>query len=432
MNSLQISPLVSFALGTLLIINTAVAADDDWLAQANQRIEEHRKAPLQLKVVDRQGKAIKGAEIDIQMTRHAFEFGSAIKVRYINNPEEETYRQKILELFNSGTFENALKVKSWSGDFGPEMAPDATLKALHWTHSNGVKIRGHLMTGNGLRNSSAPFIKIHEEGGKPALIEAVMGSIDDKANRTKFAIDEWDVVNHPVGLQRPGREAAGVGNARPRGQVFGIEESIGWFERSRKNLPHGKLYLNESGILSSADDSPQIDKYITWIEHVHNAGLLDGIGLQSHFRTNPDILKIEARMNRMASFGLPLRITEFTANDSDEERQAQFTRDFMTLAFSTPLVVGFQFWGFWEGAIFQPPVALFREDWSEKPNGAAYRDLVFNKWWTEEAGTSNRKGEFSTSAFLGNYDITVSVNGKSTKTTFILTKDGDGCLITFD
>ena len=42
-----------------------------------------------------------------------------------------------------------------------------------------------------------------------------MGAIDDKATRTKFAIDEWDVVNHPVGLQRPGREPEGAGNADP-------------------------------------------------------------------------------------------------------------------------------------------------------------------------------------------------------------------------
>ena len=198
MNSLPITRLVSCTLGTLLIITTAVAGDDDWLAKANQRIEKHRMAPLQLKVVDRLGKAIEGAEIDIQMTRHAFEFGSAIKVAYINNSEEEAYRQKIRELFNSGTFENALKVKAWGGDFGPAVGPDATVKALHWTHSNHIKIRGHAMTGNGLRNSSEPFIKIHKEGGKPALIEAVMGAIDDKATRTKFAIDEWDVVNHPV------------------------------------------------------------------------------------------------------------------------------------------------------------------------------------------------------------------------------------------
>ncbi len=420
------------ALGFLSMISSATAGEAGWLSKANERIEQHRKAPLQVTLQNKQGRPVKGANIQVSMTRHAFEFGSAVKVAAINDPEREAYRQKFLELFNSGTFENALKVKAWSGDFGPAVGPDATVKALHWTHSNQIKIRGHAMTGNGLRNSSKAFQKIHEEGGKEALIQAVMGAIDDKASRTKFAIDEWDVVNHPVGLQRPGREAQGLTDGRPRGQVFGIEESIGWYERSRRNLPQGKLYLNESGILSSGDDSPQIDKYLTWVEHVNAAGLLDGIGLQSHFRANPDILKIEARLNRMASVGLPLRITEFTADGADEEEQAQFTHDFMTLSFSTPSVVGFQIWGFWEGAIFKAPVAMYRADWSEKPNGAAYNDLVFKKWWTKEKGKTDNKGVFSTSAFLGNYDITVSANGKSTKTTFTLAKNGDACVITLD
>ena len=70
------------------------------------------------------------------MTRHVFEFGTAVKVAYINDPQQEVYRQKFLELFNSGTFENALKAKAWGGDLGEDLAPDATIKALHWTHSN--------------------------------------------------------------------------------------------------------------------------------------------------------------------------------------------------------------------------------------------------------------------------------------------------------
>lgn len=404
----------------------------EWLTSTNKRIEEVRKAPLQVKVVDSKGQPVKNADIQVLMTRHAFEFGSAFKVAYINDPQQEAYNQKIIELFNSGTFENSLKVKAWSGDLGENMAPDATIKALNWTHSNRIKIRGHLMTGNGLRNSSKAFIKIHREEGKGALVRAVMGAIDDKATQTKFAIDEWDVVNHPVGRIRPGREAEGAGQARGN-QIFGIEESIAWFEQTRKNLPEGNLYLNESGILSSPEnDSTQIQKYFKWIDHVNASGLLDGIGLQSHFRGYPDIQTVEGKLDKIASRGLPIRITEFTADGSDEDKQGEFTRNFMTLCFSHPSVVGIQFWGFWEGNIFRPPTALFREDWSEKPNGTVYRELVFNEWWTKEHGKTDKNGSFTTSAFFGEYDIIVSLKGKLTQTSFILTRDSDTCLLTLN
>ena len=38
----------------------------------------------------------------------------------------------------------------------------------------------------------------------------------------------------------------------------------------------------------------------------------------------------------------------------DEEMQADYTRDFLTLAYSHPTVVGVQLWGFWERAHLQP------------------------------------------------------------------------------
>jgi len=58
--------------------------------------------------------------------------------------------------------------------------------------------------------------------------------------------------------------------------------------------------------------------------------------------------------------------------------------------------------------------------------------VQFNKWWTEEKGKTNNMGVFTTTAFLGKYDVSVSLRGKSTKTSFTLTKDGGACVIRLD
>jgi hypothetical protein len=55
--------------------------------------------------------------------------------------------------------------------------------------------------------------------------------------------------------------------------------------------------------------------------------------------------------------------------------------------------------------------------------------LVFNEWWTKEHGKTDKNGSFTTSAFFGEYDIIVSLKGKLTQTSFILTRDSDTCLI---
>ena len=113
-----------------------------------------------------------------------------------------------------------------------------------------------------------------------------------------------------------------------------------------------------------------------------------------------------------AKFGLPIVVTEFDVNIKEEEKQAAFTRDFMTAAFSHPACAGFVFWGFWEGAHWRPDGAMFRKDWSEKPNLAVYRDLVFKEWWTDVKGSTNDQGEFAVRGFKGSYKIVVGKNEK--------------------
>ena len=79
----------------------------------------------------------------------------------------------------------------------------------------------------------------------------------------------------------------------------------------------------------------------------------------------------------------------------------EYVRDFMTAVFSHPKVKAFIIWGFWEGYHWraQQGAAMFRRDWSVKPNGEAYRDLVFNKWWTRWTGVANSEGWVALRAF---------------------------------
>ncbi len=69
--------------------------------------------------------------------------------------------------------------------------------------------------------------------------------------------------------------------------------------------------------------------------------------------------------------------------------------------------------GVWEGFDWRPDAALFRMDWSEKPNLAVHRDLVFKEWWTDEGGNTNANGEFDLRAFKGTYRITVGARERT-------------------
>ena len=75
------------------------------------------------------------------------------------------------------------------------------------------------------------------------------------------------------------------------------------------------------------------------------------------------------------------------------------------------LAGGFMMWGFWDGSKFGPSAPIYDDDWTVKPSGEVYRDLVFNEWWTEESGTTDNEGRYTTRAFFGDYTVTVTVGG---------------------
>ena len=57
--------------------------------------------------------------------------------------------------------------------------------------------------------------------------------------------------------------------------------------------------------------------------------------------------------------------------------------------------------GVWEGDHWKPQAALWRKDWSIKPGGQAYFDLVFRDWWTKAQGKSSAAGDCTLRGFYG-------------------------------
>ncbi|TBO41720.1 hypothetical protein [Pedobacter kyonggii] len=80
-------------------------------------------------------------------------------------------------------------------------------------------------------------------------------------------------------------------------------------------------------------------------------------------------------------------------------------------------------WGFWESAQWKPDAAMFRKDWTEKPNAEAWRNLVTKQWMTNLTKKTGVNEKTESSGFLGIYEVTfTSKNGNKTKYTYHLKK----------
>jgi len=375
------------------------AADATWRAAAAQRIEKYRKADIVVVARDNHGNPIPNASVHLKMKRHAFGFGTAVAGDVLQQSDinGQNYRAAIKQLFNKVVTENALKWPFFEAGWGKQQADFM----LPWFAANEFNMmRGHNVIWPGMDNLPDDVQAMLKASpvDTAALRTRINTHIHDIMTYTKGKVTEWDVLNEP--LANHDVQA-----------VLGDAEMAAWFKQARQEDPNVKLYLNEYNLTEAGGyDLQHINGVYSIVQYIlANGGPIDGIGLQSHFDTNltsPDrVLQV---LDKFAAFGKDLQVTEFDVSPGDEQVQADFTRDYLTVCFSHPAIKGFMMWGFWEGAHWRPEAAMIRKDWTTKPNYDVWNDLVYRQWWTDVTGTTASDGAFRIRGFLGDYDIIVN------------------------
>ena len=387
-------------------------ANAGWRKAAEERIEKIRKGDLTVVVKDRNGKPVPNAQVSVRMRKHAFLFGTAVSGATLSSqrlsPENlAKYKQEIVQLFNFAVMENEMKWPQWSN----EASRPATIAAVDWLRENGLQVRGHNLVWPSWRNTNVKAA-VDAKNDSAALAKVITDHITETTTAFRGRVVDWDVINETF-------------TNHDFMDTLGRHAMVDWFKAARAGDPSAKLFINDFNILEGADQAHQ-DDYASTIQYLIDQGApIDGIGLQSHFpaRVTP-MEELLRRLDRFAKFGKELEITEFDIDTSDEATQADYTRDFMTAVFSYPQVKAFLMWGFWEGAHWRPRGAMLRRDWSLKPNAEAYKDLVFNRWWTNTDGKTDARGTFAARGFLGEYDIEARAGGRSKTAHATLSKAG--------
>jgi endo-1,4-beta-xylanase len=306
----------------------------------------------------------------------------------------------LTELFNYATLENNLKWVPLDGEWGPSFTLGAATKAIDWLRGHGLAVRGHVLVWPGWRNLPRS-LRAHEKD--PAYLrQAIDKHIREVAGAVKGTVVDWDVMNEPF-------------DNHDLIDILGDDAMIDWFKLARAVDPAPRLFINDYAILSGGGgETPHRAFYEKTIQLlIDKQAPVEGIGMQGHFGdalTAPeDLLAI---LDRFGKLGKPIMVTEYDVVINDEELAGQFTRDFYTALFSHPSVAGLVRWGFWDGSHWKNNAPLYRKDWSLKPAGAAFRELVLKTWRTDASGKTGADGAFDTRGFFGDYDVEVRAGGK--------------------
>ena len=395
-------------------------ANAEWRKDAYKRIEKYRKANLTVKVVDKNNQPVPGAKVKVTMQKHEFTFGSPYFDHYVINKTKvgDRYRQKLFSLFNQTGPGCLLKWQEW---VLKDKYRKIAMAALEKAKQNGMSLRGHCLVWPAkgkIPKDVADMMGTPQQNKVPGLVEE---HIRDVIRSTKQYINEWDVVNEPFACH-------------DLMDAFGEKIIIDWFKIAREELPTAELYINEHYILNAGGPgSPRHEKFKELIKFLQKNGApVTGIGFQGHtggFMNHPK--KVYEILDDFAKLGLKMKVTEFDIDIDNEKAQAQYTKDFLTVVFSHPKVVGFQMWGFWGQIHWRGErAAMFLKDWTPKPNYFAYYNLVFKDWWTREEGKTDNNGIFSCRGFRGKYVVSVTKNGKTIKTNANLTSKGCNLVLT--
>ncbi|MCU0315040.1 MAG: endo-1,4-beta-xylanase [Fimbriimonadaceae bacterium] len=367
---------------------TGREASAPWRLEAQKRIEALRTAPLEIKLINQKGQAIAGRSVKVEMVRPAFEFGCALPARSLLGPENDATRQRFLSLFNAGSFENDTKWPAWLCEFGPDIGKSHALEALKWFQQNNLAFRGHVLVWPGYRNLPA-FVQPGPNGplSGETMHRLALSHIDEILGATKGFVQEWDVLNEP-------RDNHDIMDAAGR-QVM-----VEWFKRAHERAPGVRLALNDYSILPSRHNTVAIQEYERNVKFLlQNKAPLSVLGFQGHMGGSfNDPRRLIEILNQFAVFNLPIRVTEFTLIQEDEELAHDYARDFLIAMYSHPSVIGVQTWGM---------RVMFRPDGQFTGPGRAWNSLIRQEWWTTGSGKTSSAGFFSLRCHLGRYKVTV-------------------------
>lgn len=397
---------------------SGIEPDAEWRQAAAERIEKIRKAPLTVVVKDKAGHAVTGAAVRATLSKHAFQFGTCVPASQIVDPQADQFRSIVTELFNMATLENDLKWPPLEGEWGKTYTIERATAAADWLNQHGLAVRGHTLVWPGWRNLPRSLRAHQNDPDK--LRSLVAEHITDLTGKMKSRLAHWDVVNEPF-------------DNHDLLDILGQNAMTEWFKLARAGDPGAKLFVNDYAILSGGgDDSPHRQHYDKTIQQLIDEGApLDGIGFQGHFGetlTAPvDVLKL---LDRYARFNKALYVTEYDVVMEDEQVAGQYTHDFFTTLFSHPAVSGIVMWGFWDGSHWKNNAPLYRKDWTLKPAGEVYRQLVLDQWRTHVAGKTNAQGAFVTRGFLGDYVIEVTRGAQKKRVQGLLRSSGSEIVVT--
>lgn len=277
-----------------------------------------------------------------------FNIGAAVNLRTI-----DTQKELLAKQFNSITAENDMKFEELQpveGQFTFEKAD----KLAAFAHGSGLKMRGHTLVWHN-QTPEWVFQDAHgEEITRDQLLQRMKDHITTVMQRYKGQIYCWDVVNEAVTDEGP--ELYRKTNWL---EIIGTDYIEKAFEYAHEADPDALLFYNDY----NESNPEKREKIYQLVKSLVEKGVpIHGVGLQAHWNLeNPGIEEIRSAIERYASLGLQLQLTELDVSvfqfddgrtdltepttEISEKQAERYQQLFQLLRDHRDIITAVTFWG---------------------------------------------------------------------------------------
>lgn len=341
--------------------------------------------------------------------------------------------------FNAAVFENELKWYATEPEPGKinYTVPD---QMLEFIRANEIIARGHNIFWEDPKYTPKWVLNLTDS----QLSSAVNSRIQSLMEKYKGEFIHWDVSNEMLHFNF-------------YEERLGPNATLNFFETAHKSDPLATLFMNDFNVVETCGDgNSTVDNYISRLRQLKQGGVtMDGIGLEGHFTVpNPPLMR--AVLDKLASLGLPIWLTEIDISSTVGQqkqvstifllhsflcflilisswkisgshcisKQAIYLEQVLREGFSHPSVNGIMLW-----TALNPKgcyqMCLTDYNFDSLPAGDVVDELL-KEWRTGILqGQTDDHGTFSFLGFLGEYEVTASNGNETVKSTFSLSRSDE-------
>lgn len=427
----------------------------DFLNQKiSENIEKYRKGDAEITVTDQNGNFIPDVKISVKQKSHEFRFGANLFLLDEMETDEKNaaYKKYFTDVFNMATLPfywdstepQRGNLRYDKGSTPLYRRPPIDL-CMEFCAENGIEPREHALAYGGFFPQWLKEIDAHEHRAElERRYSEISKRYADKINTIEVTNEMfWDRCASPIYFE---------------------PDFIEWtFALARKYFPHNKLAVNDATDISWKRDSADTNPYYKYIKkNIENGAPIDAIGMQYHmFYRREDEAKetqpyyspehLYKVLDLMNGFNKPIQITEITipaySNSAEDEAiQAEILEWLYKIWFSYPAVEQIIYWNMVDGYahLWDPNPqkikesqgdmtlgenyyygGLIRFDMTPKPAYNIIKELIQKTWHTKTHTTTNENGVATFRGFYGQYELEISVDGKTVTRTVNLSSKSD-------